>query len=226
MINTIKDDYPYEKFEKKGAEYLTDAELLAIIIRTGTKDEDALSLAKKILSLKEPIHKGILALQHISLEELKSIKGIGTVKAIRIKCMVEFSKRMAMQTVTGSMRFDSPETIARYYMEMLRHLETEHVYLVLLDNKNRKIKDVLITKGTVNASLLSPREIFIEALSYKAVRIFLLHNHPSGDPTPSRQDLEITKIIDDASKLLNIQLIDHIIIGDNKYISFKEKGYL
>jgi len=225
-MNTIKEDYPYEKFEKKGAEYLTDAELLAIIIRTGTKEEDALSLAKKILALKEPLHKGILGLQHISLEELKSIKGIGTVKAIRIKCMVEFSKRMAMQTVNGTLRFDSPETIARYYMEMLRHLETEHVYLVLLDNKNRKIKDVLITKGTVNASLLSPREIFIEALSYKAVRIFLLHNHPSGDPTPSRQDLEITKIIGDASKLLNIQLIDHIIIGDNKYISFKEKGYL
>jgi len=226
MKNKPIKEYPYEKFENMGAEALSDAELLAITIRTGTADSDALELARKVLAIKGAGREGILSLQHVSVEELMQIKGIGRVKAIKIKCMVEFAKRMAMQSVKDRVRFNSPETIAAYYMERLRHLETEHVYLILLDNKNKLIKDVLISKGTVNASVLSPREIFMEALRNNAVKILLLHNHPSGDPSPSKQDLEITKIISSASKLLNIPLLDHMIIGDNKYTSLKEKGYL
>ena len=122
--------------------------------------------------------------------------------------------------------FNNPVIVADYYMERMRQLETEHIYLLLTDTKNRLIKEILLSKGTVNASIISPREIFIEALRYQAVHIILLHNHPSGDPTPSNQDVEITSRIKEVSHLMNIVLVDHIIIGDNRYTSLKEEGYL
>lgn len=219
------DDLPYEKFERLGPEPLSDVELLAIIIRSGTVGINSLEVAEKILKLANDDNK-ISGLHKISVEELERIKGIGKVKAIRIKCIVELTRRMAMQTRRTSVCFTDPKTVADYYMEQMRHLEAEQVLLILTDNKNKVIKEIIISKGTVNSSLLSPREIFIEAIRYHAVHILLLHNHPSGDPTPSRKDVEITKIIDDSSKLLNIPLVDHIIIGDNKYISLKEHGLL
>ena len=120
------------------------------------------------------------------------------------------------------MIFDKPESVAAYYMESVRHLETEQVKLIMLDNKCSLISDLDISKGTVNSSIISTREIFIEALRRKAVYIMLLHNHPSGDPTPSRKDFEITDLVKDASLLVNIPLLDHIVIGDNKYYSFRE----
>ena len=120
----------------------------------------------------------------------------------------------------------NPEVIANYYMEDLRHLQQEKVILLMLDTKSRMIKDMEMTSGTVNASLLSPREIFLHALKYEAVNIILLHNHPSGDPTPSREDIHSTKRIREAGNLVGIKLMDHIIIGDNKYISLGEEGYL
>lgn len=219
------DDLPYEKFERLGPEHLSDVELLAIIIRSGTVGINSLEVAEKVLKLANDDNK-ISGLHKISVEELERIKGIGKVKAIRIKCIVELTRRMAMQTRRTSVCFSDPKTVADYYMEQMRHLEAEQVLLILTDNKNNVIKEIIISKGTVNSSLLSPREIFIEAIRYHAVHILLLHNHPSGDPTPSRKDVEITKIIDDSSKLLNIPLVDHIIIGDNKYISLKEHGLL
>ncbi len=220
-----KEELPYEKFEKLGPGALSDAELLAIIIRSGTVGSNSLEVAKKVLKLAGG-DNNISGLYNITLEELEGIKGIGKVKAIRIKCVVEMTRRMTMQTRKVSVCFNNPKTVAAYYMEYMRHLETEQVLLILTDNKNNIIKEIMISKGTVNTSLLSPREIFIEAIRYHAVHILLLHNHPSGDPTPSRKDIEITKIILDSSKLLNIPLVDHIIIGDNKYISLKEQGLL
>ena len=122
--------------------------------------------------------------------------------------------------------FDDPATVAGLYMERMRHLETEHVYLLLCDSKNHIIKEILLSKGTVNASVVSPREIFIEALRYHAVSVLLIHNHPSGDPDPSEQDIMVTHKILEASRMIQIPLLDHIIIGDNIYTSLKEKGYL
>ena len=221
----IRDDLPYEKFEKLGAGALSDTELLAIIIRCGTVGANSLFIAQQVLGLSNEKNT-ILGLQNISIKELEQIKGIGRVKAVRIMCVVELTRRMTMQKRKESLCFSKPKTVADYYMEQLRHLETEQVLLLLTDNKNNLITEIIISKGTVNTSLISPREIFIEALRYHAVHILLLHNHPSGDPTPSRQDISITKIINDAAKLLNIPLVDHIIIGDNKYISLKEQGLL
>ena len=162
----------------------------------------------------------------IPLEELLKIKGIGKVKAIRLKCVAEICARMQTRTREATLSFEDPATVAGLYMERLRHLETEHVYLLLCDNKNHIIKEILLSKGTVNASVISPREIFIEALRYHAVHVLLIHNHPSGDPQPSYEDIQITRQILEASHLMQILLLDHIIIGDNTYISLKEKGYL
>ena len=219
---------PYEKFEKFGPEALTDAELLAIIIRTGTQDCNSVELGKRILKLgsQSGQAKGLLTLQHVSLPELMNIKGIGKVKAIRIKCVTEFSKRIAKETFQHGIRFDKPITIAQYYMEQVRHLEVEQVILVMTDNKNQFLSDCILSKGTVNMSVLSPREIFLQAVRMQAVNILLVHNHPSGDPTPSRADVEVTNRIKEAADILNIPLVDHIIIGDNTYVSLKEIGYL
>lgn len=226
MNEQTNTEYPYERFERVGAHALTDAELIAIILRTGTVGEDALSLAHRILALTSGRATGILALNSIPLEELLRIKGIGKVKAIRLKCVAEICARMQRRSREDSFSFQDPASIAGLYMERMRHLETEHVYLLLCDNKNHVIKEILLSKGTVNASVISPREIFIEALRFHAVHIVLIHNHPSGDPTPSSQDIDITRTILEASLLIQIPLLDHIIIGDNKYVSLKEKGYL
>lgn len=222
----IMSNKPYERFLEDGPEVLSDAELLAIILRTGTKGEDTVSIGKKILELSDGKNQGILGLHHISIKELMSIRGIGEVKAVKIKCLAELSKRMAKASAAHGLRFDQPATVAQYYMEQFRHLETEHILIAMVDNKNTLIHDMCISKGTINASLLSPREIFIEALKHGAVYILLVHNHPSGDPTPSRQDCDITKQLQEAAKLIEIPLLDHIIIGDQKYMSFKQSGLL
>ena len=227
-LNNSKDLLPYEKFENYGAGALTDAELLAIIIRTGTKDSNSIELGAQILNLGSNSGQthGLLSLQHLSLEELMKVKGIGKVKAIRIKCVTEFSKRIAMEHFKTGIRFDKPSTIADYYMEQLRHLEVENVILVMTDGKNQFLKDCIISSGTVNMSVISPREIFLTAIKNQAVNILLVHNHPSGDPAPSKEDIDITKRIHEASQIMNIPLVDHIIIGDNTYMSLKELRYL
>ncbi len=217
---------PYEKFMRFGVENLTESELLAIIIRCGNRDEDAESLAMRILDMAAFGRQGLLGLNQITLEQLQQCKGIGKVKAIQIKCVMEFCKRVAMTKAYNGMRFDSPETVAEYYMERMRHMDKECVLMLCLDTKGHLKKEVELSKGTVKISLLSPREVFLEALGAQAVNIMLLHNHPSGDSTPSREDIQITKNIYDLGDLLDISLLDHIIIGDNTYTSLREKGYL
>ncbi|MGN0430720.1 MAG: DNA repair protein RadC [Lachnospiraceae bacterium] len=217
---------PYEKFMKFGAEYLTESELLAVILRTGNKDSDAEGLAEQILEMASYGRQGLLGLHRISMERLLQIKGVGKVKAIQIKCVLELCTRMAKAKAEESLTFNRSGSVAAYYMEALRHKDKECVLLLMLDAKGRLIKETEVSKGTVKSSLLSPREVFIEALRAEAVHIILLHNHPSGDPTPSREDMEVTASIAQMGQKLDVPLVDHIIIGDNRYISFKEKGYL
>ncbi|MBQ8816815.1 MAG: DNA repair protein RadC [Lachnospiraceae bacterium] len=221
-----KEAMPYERFLKYGAESLTDAELLAIILRTGTKNKNALELAGDILHLQENMQGKLIGLHQLSLEELMRLPGIGEVKAVKIKAIGELAKRMSRQSLRNIRKFDSPEKLAEYYMESMRHYTTECVLLIMLDNKGHLLGERQISQGTVNASLISPREIFILALKFDASGIILLHNHPSGDTTPSNQDRVVTKQIYECGKLMNIPLIDHIIIGDNTYSSFKELGLL
>ena len=219
-------DMPYEKFLKFGPESLSEAELLAVILRTGTKNCSAVSLAEKILSLSKGKQKGLNALHHISLSELMEIPGIGEVKAVKIKCIGELSKRMARERAEDELRFDLPSTVASYFMEELRHEEKEMILLLSLDSRLHLIEKYVLSIGPVNAPLLSPREVFVRALKCQASSVILLHNHPSGDATPSREDLLVTGKIKETGELVEIPLIDHIIIGDGCYPSLKEKNLL
>ncbi len=223
---TAENDMPYEKFLRLGSQSLTEAELLAIIIRTGTKERKAVDIGQEILSLSSVREHGLSGLYHVTVQELMGINGIGQVKAVKLKCLAELSMRMAMTAAKKGLQFLNPSSVARYYMENLRHEKKERVILLLLDNKERLIDEETLSVGTVSASLLSPREVFITALKKEAVHIMLLHNHPSGDPAPSRQDMQITDVIKEIGGMMDIPLIDHIIIGDNKYMSFKEAGLL
>lgn len=224
---TVRDlpssEQPYEKFIQYGPGKLSDAELLAIIIRTGTREEQAIDIARKLLKQKA-MYSGLKGLNYLSLTELTNINGIGKVKAIQILSVVELTKRMSKAISEDTLRMNSPESVAGYYMQDLRHLTIEKIVLIMMDSKSRLIKDMIISSGTVNASILAPREIFVNALKYEAVNIIILHNHPSGDPTPSNDDIYSTKRIKEAGNLIGIKLMDHIIIGDNRYVSLKERG--
>lgn len=227
---TMKDippnDRPYEKCVRTGPETLSDEELLSIIIRTGSRQNNSLETARQILALNYP-RDGILGLCHLSLQELTNVNGIGTVKGIQLMCIGELSRRISKRfAVSENITFQDPEAVARYYMEDMRHMEQEQLYAMFLDTKHGLIKDIMISKGTVNASIASPREIFIEALKHRAVGIILAHNHPSGDPTPSREDFLLTKRVKAAGSLIGVQLLDHVVIGDNSYSSFKKEGML
>lgn len=228
--DSVVEEKPYEKCLALGAKALTDAQLLAVILRTGTNGLNATSLAYNVFAasgnFNEKDGNQLLNLVNLSIPELMKIKGIGKVKAIQIQCICELSRRIAKQTAGKKLDFGSPRTIAEYYMEDMRHLEKEHLVLALLDGKCCLIKDLVVTIGTVNASLVNTREIFAEALRYNAVSIVLLHNHPSGDSTPSRNDLAVTERIARAGEIMGINLIDHIIIGDNNYTSLKEKEFI
>ncbi len=224
--STIKDlpldQRPYEKCEKSGPESLADAELLAVIIRTGCQGKQSVELAGDIIKLGG--NDGILGICRLDIKELSQIKGIGRVKAIQLKCIGELVKRISKRSAGEKIIFNNPETIAAYFMEECRHKQKEELKVIMLNSKSAYICDVNVSVGTVNASYASAREIFLEAFKYKAVNIILLHNHPSGDCTPSRQDIDSTRKIKEAGEIIGIKLIDHIIIGDNKYISFAEMG--
>ncbi|MDR2547701.1 MAG: DNA repair protein RadC [Lachnospiraceae bacterium] len=226
MKNNYKEPGPYEKFLHHGPASLTKAELLAIILRTGTKKQTAVELGEQILRLCADADGGLNGLHHVTLEELMGINGIGQIKAVKIRCLTEFALRMAKESAASRLSFESPQSVADYYMESLRHIERETVMLLMLDNRLHLIAERVLSIGTVNCSLLSPREVFIDAVRVKAVYLMLLHNHPSGDCRPSVMDEKITKRIAEAGKLLGIELMDHIIIGDINYYSFKEHGII
>lgn len=216
---------PYERCLLYGPASLTDAELLAVIIRSGTAGHTAIDLADQILHLSRS-DAGLLALCHLSIHDLTEVPGIGQVKAIQLKCVGELSKRIATYSAKQELSFSEPCSIAEYYMEQLRHEEKESLFCMMLDTKNSLIGDECISTGTVNYAVLSTRELFLTALRYRAVSIILVHNHPSGDPTPSEEDIALTERVKKAGELLNITLLDHIVIGDRCYVSFRESGIL
>lgn len=221
----LPDELPYDKFLKYGVEKLSDVELLAILIRSGTKDKNPLELSREVLKLLDE-KRGLLGLFHVEWKDLLSIHGIGKVKAIQLICVAEIAKRISYAKAREGIDFNDPRKVAFYYMESLRHEEKENFVLCMLDNKCKLIKDCTLFVGTINSTIVSTREIFVEALKQGASYIIILHNHPSGDPTPSLQDKQMTYKIKEVSRLIDIPLIDHIIIGDNQFISFNEKGLL
>ena len=213
---------PYEKSLKYGVETLSDAELLAVIIRCGTKDLNSVELAREVLQQCGG-RDGIAALERRSIEELKKLKGIGSVKAVQLKALNEFAKRLWRSRRGNVEKFTKPSSIALYYMEDMRRLPGEEVRIMCLDNSCALIKDFVLSKGTVNASMVSVRDIFLNALKFEAVKLVMVHNHPSGDPTPSKEDIILTQKIIKAGGLMDIRLADSIVIGDGIYISIREK---
>ena len=219
-----REERPYEKCEQYGAENLTDMELLAVLLRTGTKGENSIQLAKRILH-PDFAQERILNIHQWSMEQLLQIRGIGKVKAIQILCLSELAKRLSKAEAQSGLNFSAPETIAQYYMEDMRHRKKEALKLLLLNMKTKLIGESELSLGTINTTLVSPREVFAEALRRNAAAVILLHNHPSGDPTPSREDVLATRRVIDAGKIIGIELLDHIIIGDNCFISLRDKGF-
>lgn len=222
MKNKISETLPYERFLRFGPESLTESELLAIIIRTGTKEKNALELAEEVLKLASYPKEGLLGLHELSLEDLMSVKGIGEVKAVKLKCLAELSRRISTAKAKDGLNFTTSGQVAAYFMENMRHRRTECVVLACLDAKGQLVSEKKLSEGTVRMSLISPREIFLAALECKAVNIILVHNHPSGDPTPSEADWELTMSVRSLGEQMDILLLDHIIIGDQNYFSFRE----
>ena len=231
ITQTIRDlpesSRPYEKCLKWGPSVLSDSELLAVILRNGVQGANSLALANQILSLtKDTSYPGLLGLLHMSLPDLMKVNGIGKVKAVQLKCIGELSKRMASAAARPRLSFNDPVTLARYYMEHLRHEAQEMLIVMLLDGRNHLLGEQTISKGTAGATLITPREVFVEALKFHAVSLILVHNHPSGDPSPSECDVEITERIYRSGELIGVKLLDHIVIGDQKSVSCREQGML
>ncbi len=222
MKDFPKEDRPRERLIKDGPHSLSTQELLAIVLRTGTKNEPVLQICNQLL-LK---FDGLRFLMNASIEELSNIKGIGEVKAVQLLAAFELGKRINRLQFDDRYRIKGPEDCANFMMDEMRFLEQEHFICLYLNTKNQIIARETIFKGSLNASIVHPREVFKEALRRSSSSIICLHNHPSGDPTPSREDIEVTKRLVECGKIIGIEILDHIIIGEHKYVSLKEKGYV
>jgi len=213
---------PRERMIAYGVDALSHAELLAILIRTGTKNQSAVQLSTNLLqqcgSLRE--------LVDMSVDELTAIKGIGQAKALQLLAGIELGKRVARSRLGEVVTVRSPHDAAMYMMEEMRYLKKEHFVCLFLNTKNHIIGKETLSMGTLNASLVHPREVFRAAIRSSSASIICLHNHPSGDPSPSKEDIQITQRLVEAGTLLGIEILDHLIIGDDKFVSLKEQGYL
>ena len=219
MKELPKSERPYEKLEQYGAEYLTNAELLAIIIKSGTKEETAVGLAQKVLKLNTQKEDNLRFLMNLTLEEITKIKGIGKVKAIQLKAICELAKRINAVSSYKEKQILCPKDIAEILMEKMQFEKQEILKVAILNNKNKliRIKDIAIGGGNFVSTTI--KSILNEAVKIEANKIILIHNHPTGDPTPSKQDIEFTKNVKKASEILGIQLLDHVVIGDGRYVS-------
>ncbi|KHD35186.1 DNA repair protein RadC [Clostridium acetobutylicum] len=228
MNNSLKitdlpnNERPRERLLRYGSEVLSNSELLAIILRTGTLHENIINLSSRIL--KES--GGLNGVLNLSFEELKKVKGIGNAKAVQILALGELFKRFKAYKSFESVKITSPKEAANLVMEQLRSFNKEHLYVIMLNTKNIVIKISDVSVGSLNSSIVHPREVYVEPILKHAASIILCHNHPSGDPKPSNEDLNITKRLYECSKFIGIELLDHIIIGDGIYISLKEEGLL
>lgn len=219
MKELPKGERPYEKLEQYGAEYLTNAELLAIIIKSGTKEETAVGLAQKVLKLNTQKEDNLRFLMNLTLEEITKIKGIGKVKAIQLKAICELAKRINAVSSYKEKQILCPKDIAEILMEKMQFEKQEILKVAILNNKNKliRIKDIAIGGGNFVSTTI--KSILNEAVKIEANKIILIHNHPTGDPTPSKQDIEFTKNVKKASEILGIQLLDHVVIGEGRYVS-------
>lgn len=216
------DERPRERLRKYGAEALSNAELLAIILRVGTPEYSAIGLAQHMLGK----FGGLRGIATASIADLSEIRGLGTAKCAQIQAMVELGKRLAASVGEARAVIRDPQDAVDLIMPELRDLHQERFKGVFLNTKGEVLKTPTITLGTLDASLISPRELFREALGCGTASVIVAHNHPSGDPTPSREDITVTKRLVQAGEFIGIEVLDHLIIGDNRWVSLKERGLM
>ena len=205
---------PYEKLETYGENALSNAELIAIIIKSGTKGESSVTIAQRILALDKNGNNNLRFLQNMSIQDFMNIKGIGKVKAIQLKAIGELTKRMSKPLDISKVQINSPKDVAELLEEEMKYEKREIVKTIILNSKNVIIKIVDVCFGGTNSAILKPKDIIQEAIKQGAPKIILVHNHPSGDPTPSKSDFEFTNNLINATKIMGIELLDHIVIGD------------
>ncbi|WP_159881154.1 RadC family protein [Paenibacillus puerhi] len=216
------EDRPRERMIQHGAEALSNAELLAILLRTGTIAESAVRLAERLLRESGGLRK----LADVSTEQLTEIKGIGAAKALQIKAGIELGRRMARSTMNDAVTIRSPQDAAALLMEDMRYLQKEHFVCLFLNTKNHVIGQETLSMGSLNASIVHPREVFRAAIKRSSASIVCAHNHPSGDPTPSPEDIQLTQRLVEAGEIVGIEVLDHLVIGDRRFVSLKELGLM
>ncbi|OXS57937.1 hypothetical protein B1A99_14965 [Cohnella sp. CIP 111063] len=211
---------PRERMQQHGAQALSHAELLAILLRTGTPNESAVHLAQRILNESGGLRK----LAESGWEDLIHIRGIGPAKALQLQASIELGRRIARSRLPETVKITCPQDAADLLMEEMRHYREEHFVCLFLNTKNHVIGRQTLSIGSLNASIVHPREVFKAAIRRSSASILCAHNHPSGDPTPSAEDLQLTRRLGEAGQLLGIELLDHLVIGDSRFISLKEMG--
>ena len=218
------EERPREKLLLYGAGALSNVELLAILLRSGTKKKSVLRIAEEILAhIKE---QGLTAMVHISAAELAKIDGVGQVKAATLQAAIELGRRLSVQSAAKIQVVHGPEDVARYAMPRFRFEQREHFAVMLLNTKNHIIGMPEVSVGSLSASVVHPREVFRAAIDFAAASMILLHNHPSGDPTPSREDIAVTERLVKAGKVMDIPVLDHVVLGCERFTSLKEKGLI
>lgn len=217
-----EEERPRERLARLGAIALRDAELLAVLFRTGTRKEGAIALAERIL--KE--FGNLRALSRASIEELMQVKGVGRVKAIEIKAAVELGIRLAREKDEQRPKIRSAEDVANLLMVRFKQCETEEFKALLLNTKNEVLKQVTVASGGLDAALAMPRDVFRQAVREAASAVIVCHNHPSGDPEPSPEDIRITERLRDAAEIIGLRFLDHVVFGDNRWVSLQERGLL
>lgn len=215
---------PREKLLLRGAHTLSDAELLAILLRTGTKEDSVMRVAEKLLAAYR--EDSLAEIANLSVADIAKVRGIGKVKAVTVLAALELGKRLAEAPAIRRKKITSPQDAADYFMPRFRYEKKEHFIVLLLDIKNHILAAPIVSIGCLNSSVVHPREVFREAIGHFAAAMILVHNHPSGDPTPSKEDINVTRNLIHAGEFMDIKVIDHIIIGDNRYLSLKEEGII
>jgi DNA repair protein RadC len=220
-----EEDRPREKLIKRGPESLTDAELLAIILRTGDSStgKSAMDISRELCAA---FNGNLRKLADATVTELCAIKGTGPAKAATVKAALALARRLGDDRLRANERFTTPEQVYRHYRSKLEGLRKEYFLILLLDGKNRVIREVEISVGSLNQSLVHPREVFSPAVRESAAAIILIHNHPTGDPTPSREDIDITRRLKEAGELMGIRILDHVIVGTDRFVSLVDQGLM
>ncbi|MBU5444670.1 DNA repair protein RadC [Paenibacillus sp. MSJ-34] len=217
-----REERPRERLMQYGASSLSHAELLAILLRTGTRRESAVHMAQRMLRQIG----GLRNLVDISIEEMTEMKGMGLAKAIQLKAGIELGRRLAQSRLNETITIRKPQDAADLLSEQMRYLQKEHFVCLFLNTKNHLIAQETLSMGSLNASIVHPREIFRAAIKCSSASVICAHNHPSGDPTPSAEDIGLTRRLVEAGEIIGIDVLDHLIIGDGSFISLKEQGLM